>query len=51
LRRYGKVKYLITFDADGQHDINDVKEFEKYLKKHESVDILLGSRFLKKKSK
>ena len=51
LRRYWEVKYLITFDADGQHDINDVKEFEKYLKHHPKVDILLGSRFLKKKAK
>ena len=49
LRRFWEVKYLITFDADGQHDIADVKQFEKYLKNHESVEILLWSRFLSKK--
>lgn len=49
LRRFGEVKYLITFDADGQHSIDDVKQFEKYLKNHESVEILLWSRFLSKK--
>lgn len=49
LRRFWEVKYLITFDADGQHDIKDVKQFEKYLKNHDSVEILLGSRFLSKK--
>ena len=49
LRRFWKVKYLITFDADGQHSIDDVKQFEKYLKNHESVEVLLWSRFLSKK--
>jgi hypothetical protein len=49
LRRFWEVKYLITFDADGQHDIADVKQFEKYLKNHGSVEVLLGSRFLSKK--
>jgi glycosyltransferase involved in cell wall biosynthesis len=48
-RRYAKTDYIITFDADGQHDIEDVKVFEKYLKNHHDVDILLGSRFLSKK--
>jgi hypothetical protein len=28
------VEYVVTFDADGQHDILDVKTFEKYLLKH-----------------
>ena len=46
VRRYADVEYAITFDADGQHDIWDVKTFEKYLVKHPEVEILLGSRFL-----
>ncbi|MDD3645916.1 MAG: DUF2304 family protein [Candidatus Gracilibacteria bacterium] len=49
VRRYGKVDYVITFDADGQHSLEDLKEFEKYLHKHEDVEVLLGSRFLGKK--
>ncbi|USN58492.1 MAG: glycosyltransferase [Candidatus Peribacteria bacterium] len=50
VRRYGEVEYVVTFDADGQHDINDLKEFEKYLDHHHGVDVLLGSRFIGKKS-
>ncbi len=50
-RRYAEVEYVITYDADGQHDINDVKEFEKYLNHHHKVDILLWSRFLWKKQR
>lgn len=46
VRRYAKVDYVITFDADWQHDIWDLKTFKKYLKVHPEVDILLGSRFL-----
>lgn len=49
VRRYGKVDYVITFDADGQHSLEDLKEFEKYLHKHEDVEVLLWSRFLWKK--
>ena len=46
VRRYANIEYVVTFDADGQHDILDVKTFEKYLLKHPWVEILLGSRFL-----
>ncbi len=49
VRRYGKVDYVICFDADWQHNVWDVKTFESYLKEHKKVDILLWSRFLKKK--
>ena len=49
IRRYGKIEYIITFDADGQHDINDVAIFEKQAKNHEKTDIFLGSRFLSKR--
>ncbi len=41
------VKYFITIDADGQHDINDVPKMLDYLKSHK-LDIVFGSRFLGK---
>lgn len=46
IRRYWDIDYVVTFDADGQHDINDLKKFEKIMKKDETIDILLWSRFL-----
>ena len=46
LRRYANVEYVVTFDADGQHDIADLKTFEKYLHENPNIDILLWSRFL-----
>ncbi len=49
IRRYWNVDYVITFDADGQHSLDDLKEFEKILKNHHSIDVLLWSRFLWKK--
>jgi len=51
IRRYWEVDYIITFDADWQHDIKDVKTFEKYLKEHKKVQVLLWSRFLWKKQR
>ena len=44
IRRYTESEYTVCFDADGQHDIADIGEFEKYL--DGNVDALLGSRFL-----
>lgn len=49
IRRYWKIDYIITFDADWQHDINDLKIFEKYESENKDVDIFLWSRFLSKK--
>lgn len=40
--------YVVTFDADGQHDIKDINHFVKAFEKHENLDIVLGSRFIKK---
>ncbi len=37
--------YVVTFDADGQHDPNDIERFIKVIK-DENLDIVLGSRFL-----
>ena len=39
------VNYFVTYDSDGQHDLNDVAKMVKEIKKH-NVDILLGSRFI-----
>jgi len=38
-------KYFVTFDADGQHDSNDIPRMLEFLEK-EKVDIVFGSRFL-----
>ena len=40
-----RIKYFVTFDADGQHRIEDVKKMIKHLKR-KKLDIVLGSRFL-----
>ena len=39
-------EYLLTFDADWQHDINDITQFEKAFEQDVSLDIVLGSRFI-----
>jgi glycosyltransferase involved in cell wall biosynthesis len=41
-------KYLLTFDADGQMDICDMIKFEKAFEKDETLDIVIGSRFITK---
>ena len=38
--------YIITFDADGQHDPKDISKLLEVLI-HENTDIVLGSRFMK----
>lgn len=48
LRRYSKVDYVITFDADWQHDIADYKKFEKELDNDKELWVVLGSRFIEK---
>ncbi|MDD3793702.1 MAG: DUF2304 family protein [Candidatus Gracilibacteria bacterium] len=46
IRRYGDIKYIITFDADGQHDIVDYVEMKRVLETENNIGIILGSRFL-----
>ena len=41
---------MVTFDADGQHDAEDINYFIKVIKQ-EDLDIVLGSRFLDIKNK
>jgi len=44
-RNNKKIKYFVTFDADGQHRIEDVNSMLDVIKK-KNVDIVMGSRFL-----
>lgn len=49
---YAKIKkalYVITIDADGQHNPKDIKEILEKLK--QGYQVVLGSRFLNKKNK
>jgi len=41
-----EVKYIVTFDADGQHGAADAERMVRFMKEHAGVDIALGSRFL-----
>ena len=44
------VTYIVTFDADGQHDLNDIEVFLREIKEKD-YDIILGSRFLNLETK
>jgi len=50
IKRYktDKLKYIVTFDADWQHDINDLEKFLKEFQKDKKLDLVLGSRFITK---
>ena len=41
--------FMATFDADGQHSIDDLKLMIRKMRKEPNLDIILGSRFLNKK--
>lgn len=45
--KYKNAKYFVTFDADGQHKLEDVENMLGYIQTHD-VDVVLGSRFLGK---
>lgn len=40
-----QAKYIVTFDADGQHEVNDIEKILQVLVS-EKVDIVSGSRFM-----
>ncbi len=48
LKQYWKIEYIITFDADWQHSLEDLDIFFKEFSKNKKLDITLGSRFIKK---
>ena len=47
IRRFGNISYIATYDSDWQHDISDINKFLKILREDNSIDITIGSRFLK----
>lgn len=44
-RNMAGIKYFVTFDADGQHRVEDVKKMLENIEET-GVDIVMGSRFL-----
>ena len=38
----------MTFDADGQHDIVDMMKFEEAFDADDTLDVVIGSRFITK---
>lgn len=47
LMRYApNTQFVVTFDSDGQHDLNDLQGFLEAFEQDKSLDIALGSRFL-----
>ncbi|MDC0506139.1 DUF2304 family protein [Candidatus Gracilibacteria bacterium] len=50
VRRFCDVEYVISFDADGQHSLEDLEKFIDTLDKDSLIQIAFGSRFLDKRS-
>ena len=47
IRRFWQnIKYVVHFDADWQHRLEDLKEFQKAFKEDPDLEIVLWSRFL-----
>jgi len=46
LRRYSDIKYIITFDADWQHDVKDINKIINEFEKNKNLDVVFWSRFL-----
>ena len=47
IRKFWKnIKYVVHFDADWQHRLEDLKEFQKAFKEDPKLEIVLWSRFL-----
>lgn len=47
IRRFWKnIKYVVHFDADGQHRLEDLKQFQKAFESDPNLEIALWSRFL-----
>ena len=49
-KRKGDLDYLITFDGDGQHKVDDVVDMLSYARRRD-LSIVFGSRFLDKRTK
>ena len=51
IRRYhekSKWDYIVTFDADGQHDIGDISGFTQVFEEKPETQVVYGSRFITK---
>lgn len=48
LRRFWKGEYVCTFDADGQHQLEDFPKFLDVLEKNSQIQVVFWSRFIKK---
>lgn len=48
LRRYADVEYVCCFDADWQHNIEDLSKFMDVFQKDENTEVVIGSRFIEK---
>ena len=45
-----EIRYLVTFDADGQHSVSDAKAMVDRLRKGD-IEVVFGSRFLDERTK
>lgn len=41
-----KIKWVVTYDADGQMDIADIDKFLSIIKENKNIEVLLWSRFI-----
>lgn len=48
LKRFWKTEFIITFDADWQHDLKNLDNFFTEFEKDNSLDVILWSRFIEK---
>jgi polyprenyl-phospho-N-acetylgalactosaminyl synthase len=51
IRRYAQVDYIVTFDADGQHRVEDISHFFQAFESHPKLEVILWSRFLREEDK
>jgi glycosyltransferase involved in cell wall biosynthesis len=50
VRRLGHIRYVATFDADGQHSVDDLQAMYQMIKNYD-LKVILGSRFIGKTTK
>ncbi len=50
IRRFCDAEYIVSFDADGQHSLEDLPVFMKVLDNDHKIQIAFGSRFLDNRS-
>lgn len=49
--RDGRTRFVVTFDADGQHQVSDAAALVEVLRKNNGLDVVFGSRFLDDRTK